>query len=252
MKKKLIVLMIALLTIGQLEAEGTAKIIILRPFDFGAAMGAAYGGKKFYAFDHYIDFDGQLFGNVASMTYYEILVEPGNHTIIGFVGQQGPDNARAEGQKYSLVISAAANMTYYACINETKMTLSLIDEKKWNKELKKANPVKWIAKVEFKDDVFYDSNGTPIGGDMQMAKTQTAQNQPGTATSSTQPKKERVLSDVDQNIPQTKGSADETFVLIVANEDYEFLDDVNYASYDGETFKEYCIKTLGVPERQIR
>lgn len=255
MKKKLSIFVLAILSVGQVFAEdGKATIVLLRPFDFGAAMGSAWGAKKYYAFDHYIDFDGQLFGNVPSMTYYEIEVEPGNHTIVGFVGQQGPDKAKAEGQKYSLVINAIANMTYYACINETKMTLSLIDEKKWGKELKKPNPVKWVAKVAFKDDVFYDANGTPIGGNMENA--QLAQNSngktSGSAPKSAASKQKRVLSDVDQNIPTSKKGADDTYVLIIANEEYQFLDNVNFASYDGETFKEYCVKTLGIPERQVR
>ena len=250
MKKKLIVLLIALLTIGQTFAEeGTAKIILLRPFDFGAAMGAAYGGKKHYAFDHYIEFDGQLFGNVASMTYYEILVEPGNHTLIGYVGQQGPDNAKADGQKYSLVINAVENMTYYASINEVKLTISLIDEKKWNKELKKANPVKWVSKVTFKDDVFYDNNGNPVGGKVSNAQQNMAQN----SNTSNSPKKAKAIqSDVDMDVPQTKKSAENTYALIIANEDYLFVDPVNFASHDGEVFREYCIKTLGIPEKQVR
>ena len=58
-------------------------------------------------------------------------------------------------------------------------------------------------------------------------------------------------SDVDVNIPVTNNNASNTFVLIIANEDYEFIDDVQYALNDGETFREYCIKTLGVPERQV-
>ncbi|MBQ9439189.1 MAG: hypothetical protein IJU35_01120 [Paludibacteraceae bacterium] len=120
-KKRFSVLLIALMIIGDIcAAEGKATIVILRPYDFAAAMGAVYGGKKYYAFDHYIDFDGQYFGSVPSMTYYEVEVEQGNHTLIGFVGQQGPDKARAEGQKYSLAINAIANMTYYACIDEKK------------------------------------------------------------------------------------------------------------------------------------
>lgn len=252
MKKKLSILFIAMFTLGQVfAAEGTATIVILRPYDFGAAMAAVYGGKKYYAFDHYIDFDGQLFGNVPTMTYYEVEVEPGNHTLVGYVGQQGPDKAKAEGQKYSLVVNAVANMTYYANIDEKKLSISLIDEKKWNKELKKNYPVKWVAKLSLKGDVFYDANGNPVGENAQKGNAQLAQNQGGVQVHNA-PKKERVLSDVDQNIPTSKKSADDTYVLIIANEDYQFLDDVNFASYDGETFKEYCVKTLGVPERQVR
>lgn len=65
-------------------------------------------------------------------------------------------------------------------------------------------------------------------------------------------KVEKIISDVDQNIPQGNNTLEDTYVLIIANEDYQFVDDVNYAAHDGEVFKEYCIKTLGVPERQIR
>lgn len=60
------------------------------------------------------------------------------------------------------------------------------------------------------------------------------------------------LSDVDTNIPQTKKNVENTYVLIIANEDYQFIDKVKYAARDGEIFKEYCIKTLGVPEKQVR
>ena len=59
-------------------------------------------------------------------------------------------------------------------------------------------------------------------------------------------------SDVDKNIPQSNRKSEDTYALIIANEDYQFVDDVNYAAHDGEVFKEYCIKTLGIPERQVR
>ena len=59
-------------------------------------------------------------------------------------------------------------------------------------------------------------------------------------------------SDVDSNIPQAKSVASNTFALIIANEDYQFVDPVKFASHDGEVFKEYCIKTLGIPEKQVR
>lgn len=64
--------------------------------------------------------------------------------------------------------------------------------------------------------------------------------------------KPQIVSDVDENIPQSKTTSDDTYVLIIANEEYEQLDNVNFAIHDGEMFKEYCIKTLGIPEEQIR
>lgn len=60
------------------------------------------------------------------------------------------------------------------------------------------------------------------------------------------------VSDVDVNIPATGKKASDTFVLIIANEDYQYIDRVKYAARDGEIFKEYCKNTLGVPEKQIR
>lgn len=65
-------------------------------------------------------------------------------------------------------------------------------------------------------------------------------------------KKAATKSDVDSNIPQSKRAAENTYALIIANEDYQFVDPVNFASHDGEVFKEYCIKTLGIPEKQVR
>lgn len=58
-------------------------------------------------------------------------------------------------------------------------------------------------------------------------------------------------SDVDKNIFETATKATDTYVLIIANEQYEFLDKVNFAANDGKVFREYCRKTLGVPDKQI-
>lgn len=59
-----------------------------------------------------------------------------------------------------------------------------------------------------------------------------------------------IKSDVD-NAPKTNTKSPNTFVLIIANEHYSFVDNVDYAIHDGEVFREYCIKTMGVPERQV-
>ena len=57
--------------------------------------------------------------------------------------------------------------------------------------------------------------------------------------------------DIDMNIYESDTKSTDTYVLIIANEKYEFLDKVNYAANDGKIFREYCRKTLGVPEKQI-
>lgn len=69
-------------------------------------------------------------------------------------------------------------------------------------------------------------------------------------------KEEKPKSDVDINIPITSNKRDNTFVLIIANENYKTeatnISSVPFAINDGEIFKEYCIKTLGIPEHNTR
>lgn len=66
-------------------------------------------------------------------------------------------------------------------------------------------------------------------------------------------KKLESLSDVDINIPVVASNKNsETYCVIIANEKYEDVPEVDFAAHDGEVFKEYCIKTLGIPEKQIK
>lgn len=58
-------------------------------------------------------------------------------------------------------------------------------------------------------------------------------------------------SDVDNSIPQTTKKGGNRFAFIVANENYPEAP-VPYALNDGRIFKEYCQRTLGLPEKQIR
>lgn len=61
------------------------------------------------------------------------------------------------------------------------------------------------------------------------------------------------LSDIDTNIPQSLHKNSNTFVLIFNIENYieNDISKVDFAINDGNKFKEYCIKTLGVPEQNI-
>ncbi|MBO7051062.1 MAG: caspase family protein [Prevotella sp.] len=57
-------------------------------------------------------------------------------------------------------------------------------------------------------------------------------------------------SDVDKDIPVAKGKAENTFAFIIANENYPDAP-VPYSLNDGRMFREYCQKTLGLPEKNI-
>lgn len=58
-------------------------------------------------------------------------------------------------------------------------------------------------------------------------------------------------SDVDKDIPETNKKNNNTYAFIVANENYKNVANVASALHDGQTFSEYCEKTLGIPKSQI-
>ena len=59
-------------------------------------------------------------------------------------------------------------------------------------------------------------------------------------------------SDVDIQIPVTSKQQENTFAVIIANKNYDDAPNVEYALNDGYMFKEYCVKTLGIPSSNIR
>ncbi len=58
-------------------------------------------------------------------------------------------------------------------------------------------------------------------------------------------------SDVDVMIPQAQSKKENTFAIIIANENYEHEKNVEFAYNDGATFKDYCIKALGLPADNV-
>lgn len=65
-------------------------------------------------------------------------------------------------------------------------------------------------------------------------------------------RKATLISDVDENIPITNAKNNNTFALIIANEHYSQVAAVPFALNDGNIFREYCIKTLGIGEKHIK
>lgn len=95
-------------------------------------------------------------------------------------------------------------------------------------------------------DVRIDVGSFLAQGDSRRNAGQTNRTQP---TSSN--RVIRAQSDVDVNIPITSRVADKTVALIIANEDYKNVTPVASALNDGETFAEYCKKTLGIPANNV-
>ena len=65
-------------------------------------------------------------------------------------------------------------------------------------------------------------------------------------------KRASLVSAVDENIPISNKKNTNTFAVIIANENYQSVASVPFALNDGNIFREYCIKTLGIPEKQIK
>ena len=62
-----------------------------------------------------------------------------------------------------------------------------------------------------------------------------------------------LTSDVDKNIPEGKSkNTDNAFAVIIANESYNKEAGVPFAANDGKIFAEYCKKTIGLPETNVR
>jgi hypothetical protein len=68
-----------------------------------------------------------------------------------------------------------------------------------------------------------------------------------------------VTPDVDINIPVNSEQKENTYALIIGNEDYSSFQtglsnevNVDFAVNDAVIFKEYCVKTLGIREKQVK
>ena len=58
-------------------------------------------------------------------------------------------------------------------------------------------------------------------------------------------------ADVDYNIPFISVKDENTFAVIIANENYKRVDDVMFAHNDGRVIKQYFNRTLGIPDANI-
>jgi formylglycine-generating enzyme required for sulfatase activity len=58
--------------------------------------------------------------------------------------------------------------------------------------------------------------------------------------------------DIDSYIPVNDVQDPNTFVVIISNENYKYEEAVPFALNDGSTFKLYCEKALGIPEKNIK
>ena len=70
-------------------------------------------------------------------------------------------------------------------------------------------------------------------------------------TTQTSAKVAQTGSFVDTDIPVIGRVSKNTIAIIIANEDYAEASKVDYALNDGQVFRDYCHKTLGLPEKNV-
>lgn len=60
-----------------------------------------------------------------------------------------------------------------------------------------------------------------------------------------------ITSDVDVDLPTASKQNDDMFAVIIANETYKSVENVEYALNDGRTFERYCKQVLGIPADHV-
>ncbi len=181
--------------------------------------------------------DGQYLTDLKNNSYIRIYTNEQRLLITNKFAQKGtPFNEVQTMKGTQFELRMTNNKEYYLCI----VSGGNIQEKN------KAEFDKKLSKLSLQGDYVYKDKKITQPDSYQnglapVAATQIAANKPSAAV---------IASDVDK-APVSNVKSPNTFVLIIANEHYTFVDNVDFAIHDGEVFKEYCIKTLGVPERQV-
>ena len=63
---------------------------------------------------------------------------------------------------------------------------------------------------------------------------------------------EENLDPIDVNLPKATEPRDNTFAVVIGNEDYKYVAAVPFAARDAAIFAKYCSVTLGLPDDNIR
>lgn len=139
---------------------------------------------------------------------------------------------------------AQALATIYAYVNESKK------EDEINNKLKDAGLQKLDARVALADL----NDSAPVN----RSRVSVTQSSYGNTMHTVQNTSESSIQgddvkncDVDVNLPLAETENPKNFVVIIANEKYQEVENVEFANNDGNKFREYCLQTLGIPESHI-
>ena len=147
-----------------------------------------------------------------------------------------------EAENFETGFSSVRRTPYYAIQNDglglREMTYTFPDGRQYRYD-NSSDLTFAMADIEYEFDAI-DINAVPDNAMADKGSQQITTRQISVGT-----------SDVDKGIPEASEVNDRLFAVIIANEDYQREVDVNFAVNDGNTFGEYCRKTLGIPEQNI-
>lgn len=112
----------------------------------------------------------------------------------------------------------------------------------------------WIA-CDVKSAVRPENGANTSSGNILLASaapTPATHNSVATPATPSEPRPGTIpVSDVDTSIPEASSISENTFAVIIANENYSAVSKVDFALNDGSTFSRYCNRTLGLPQKHI-
>ena len=117
---------------------------------------------------------------------------------------------------------------------QSPMSLMAMDDNVPDNAVRRQTPVHNISSGPKNDNTYNSANPVPD------------------TSPSTVRVRHHTVSDVDMNIPVNNSSNENTFAVIIANENYNRVVAVPMAENDGRMFAEYCEKVLGLPKSNIR
>ncbi len=259
MKKKLIktILIILFLPFFPCFAQNNkASIYIKRPPMVGALW------------VHYMELNGVYLGQVKGGECIKIEVDPGTYVLNYYNGSMRTyEEAKQAGASFTKAFELSAGESKFLKIDIKVVEIACLDDdgRKGFKKINNTINFSALQKMSKNNQNLATINNSQnssqqLSADQlaeaiakAMDKTNESSKESDDVTPNKANQRKTPQSDVDINIPISKRSKSSAnnFVLIIANESYRYVDPVNFALNDGEIFKEYCIKTLGIPEKNI-
>ena len=93
---------------------------------------------------------------------------------------------------------------------------------------------------------------TTLDIDLPEVEIPLAANPQGNVAQQTPTKPVAIDRSIDQHIPTGTGQNAKTFAVIIGNEKYTQVAQVPYAQNDAKVFAEYCKRTLGLPDNNVK